>query len=154
MLVTTALILKSNTFSCPPFRPPSPGSAHSPPYPSSFDPLVLSHSIFTSNTFPTPPPLTPWPYYAPLPLWRFISPPINPPPPNQQTPSSISDSSHSSKPFVHIAQCIFFHTDFLVQSCFPISTLLPNPNTHSPISIDLSPSRTSLPPHLPFPPSS
>ena len=55
------------------------------------------------------------------------------------------------QPSAHIPHCIFFHTDFLVQSKVPISTLLPNPNTHSLISIDLSPSRTSPSLHLPSP---
>ena len=154
MLVTTALILKSNTPSCPPFRPPSPGSAHSPPYPSSFVPLVLPHSI--SHQLPSQP-LSHSRHDHIMPPSHYnvsLHHPPTPPCPIPIHPILIQLLHRSSESLAHNAHYIIFHTDFLVQSCFPISTLLPNPNTHSPISIDLSPSRTSPPPHLPFPPSS
>ena len=112
MLVTTALILKSNTFSCPLLRPPSPGSAHSPPYPSSFDPFVLSHSI--SHQLPS----------QPLPHSRHdrIMPPSHynvslhhPPTPPCPTPIHPILSHllrRSSEPLAHDTHYIVFHTDF------------------------------------------
>ena len=43
IFVTTSLILKSNTFFCPPFRPPPPGCAHSPPSASLTSPIFLAN---------------------------------------------------------------------------------------------------------------
>ena len=135
MLVTTALILKSNAFSCPLLRPPSPGSAHSPPYPSSFDPFVLSHSI--SHQLPS----------QPLPHSRHdrIMPPSHynvslhhPPTPPCPTPIHPFLSHllrRSSEPLAHDTHYIVFHTDFLVQSSLFISTSFLHPNTHSLISV-------------------
>ena len=142
MLVTTALILKSNAFSCPLLRPPSPGSAHSPPYPSSFDPFVLSHS--TSHQLPS----------QPLPHSRHdrIMPPSHynvslhhlptPPYPTPIHPILSHLLRRSSEPLAHDTHYIVFHTDFLVQSSLSISTSFLHPNTHSLISIIFSPSHT------------
>ena len=135
MFVTRALILKSNTFSCPPSRPPPPGCAHSPPSPPLFDPLVLPHLI--SHQLPS----------QPLPHSRHdrIMPPSHynvslhhPPTPPCPTPIHPFLSHllrRSSEPLAHDTHYIVFHTDFLVQSSLFISTSFLHPNTHSLISV-------------------
>ena len=151
MLVTTALIFKSNTFSCPLLRPPSPGSAHSPPYPSSFDPFVLSHSI--SHQLPSQPlPHSRHDHIMPLSHYNVsLHHPPTPPCPTPIHPILSHLLRRSSEPLAHDTHYIVFHTDFLVQSYLPIPTSHPNPNTHSLISMDLSPSRTSRLLHFPSP---
>ena len=148
------LLHKSNPFLCPPRRPLLPGRAQ--PTPSTFPltHLELSPLIFHNPFFNPSPTRT---ITKPHPHPNIPLNPSNPPPPplpNQHTPPFISDSSQSLQPFAHITHCIFFHTDFLVQSYLPISTSHLNPNTHSLKSIDLSPSPTSLFLHLPLPQSS
>ncbi len=142
MLVTTALILKSITFPCPPFRPPSPGSAHSPPYPSFCDPLVLPHSIshqLPSQSLPHSrhDHITPCSHYN-VSLHHPPTPPCLIP----IHPILIQLLHRSSRLSDHGTHYIIFHTDFLVQSSLPIPTSLLNPNTHSLISIISSPSHT------------
>ena len=142
MLVTTALILKSNTFSCPLLRPPSPGSAHSPPYPSSFDPFVLSHSI--SHQLPSQPlPHSRHDHIMPLSHYNVsLHHPPTPPCPTPIHPILSHLLRRSSEPLAHDTHYIVFHTDFLVQSSLSISTSFLHPNTHSLISIIFSPSHT------------
>ena len=148
MLVTTALILKSNTFSCPPSRPPPPGCAHSPPSPPLFDYLVLPHLI---SHQPPSKPLSHSRHDHIIPPSHYnisLHHPPTPPCPIPIHPISIQHLHRSSQPFAHNTHYIIFHTDFLVQSRLSISTSFPNPNTHSCISIDFSPSRTSSSLHL------
>ena len=145
MLVTTSLILKYNSFSCPPSSPPPPGFAHSPPYPPLFDPLVLPHLI--SHQLPSQPLSHPRHDHIIPPSHSHVSlhHPPTPPCPIPIHPILIQLLHRSSRRSDHNTHYIILHTGFLVQSSLPIPTSLPNPNTHSLISIIFSPSRT-LPP--------
>ena len=145
MLVTTSLILKYNSFSCPPSSPPPPGFAHSPPYPPPFDPLVLPHLI--SHQLPSQPLSHPRHDHIIPPSHSHVSlhHPPTPPCPIPIHPISIQLLHRSSQSFACNTHYIIFHTDFLVQSSPSISTSFLNPNTRSLISIIFSPSHT-LPP--------
>ena len=148
MLVTTSLIFKYNTFPCPPFRPPPPRSAHSPPYPPLFDPLALPHLI--SHQLPSQP-LSHSRHDHIIPPSHYnvsLHHPPTPPCPIPIHPILFQLLHRSSKPFAHNTHYIIFHTDFLVHSSLSISTPFLYPNTHSLISIIFLPSHV-LPPFIP-----
>ena len=149
MPITTSLILKYNSFSCPPSSPPPPGFAHSPPYPPLFVPLVLPHLI--SHQLPSQPLSHPRHDHIIPPSHSHVSlhHPPTPPCPIPIHPILTQLLRRSSQSFARNTHDIIFHTDFLVQSSLSISTSLLNPNTHSLISIIFSPSHI-LPPFTLF----
>ena len=149
MLVTTSLILKYNTFPCPPLGPHhrSPLTHHH--ILLFLIPLLLPHLI--SHQLPSQP-LSHSRHDHIIPPSHYnisLHHPPTPPCPIPIHPILFQLLHRSSKPLAHNTHYIIFHTDFLVQSSQSISTSFLYPNTHSLISIIFSPSHT-LPPLTPF----